>query len=134
MLGTQGAWPAAGEIDIMEHVGLTPGIIYGTVHDSATAGTPGNGGQTTVKTACSRFHNYQLTWTSEQLDIAVDRKIFHTYRNDGGGPASWPFDQPQYLILNLAIGGDMAGPVVDDRIFPAKFIIDYVRVYQKKAQ
>jgi beta-glucanase (GH16 family) len=42
----------------------------------------------------------------------------------------WPFDQPFYLLLNLAVGGNFGGPKVDDSIFPQEFIIDYVRVYQ----
>jgi len=46
-----------------------------------------------------------------------------------GGKDIWPFDHPQYMILNLAIGGDLGGPV-DDAIFPVSFQVDYVRVYQ----
>ncbi|NJD06049.1 MAG: glycoside hydrolase family 16 protein [Methylococcaceae bacterium] len=132
LLGTEGDWPAGGEIDIMEHVGKTPGIVYGTIHNTATAGTSGDGGQIEVKTACRRYHNYQLTWTPQRLDIGVDGTIFHSYANDGSGSARWPFDRPQYLILNLAIGGDMAGPVVDDDGLPAKLAVEYVRVYQMK--
>jgi beta-glucanase (GH16 family) len=52
------------------------------------------------------------------------------YVNAGTGAAQWPFDKPQYMILNLAIGGDLGGPV-DDSIFPIEFEIEYARVYQQ---
>ena len=130
MLGTTGGWPAGGEIDIMEQVGKDPTTISGTIHNQSTAGTSGSGSQTKVMDACSSFHNYQLTWTPEQLLIGVDGKVYHTYVNSGKGKDSWPFDKPQYLLLNLAIGGDMAGPV-DNNIFPVQMEVDYVRVYQK---
>lgn len=133
MLGSNDdAYPLNGEIDIMEQVGMEPAKIYGTIHNQSTAGTNGNGGETTVKDACSVFHNYQLTWTPEKLVIAVDGVAYHTYVNDGKGKNSWPYNNPQYFLLNLAIGGDMAGPKIDDTIFPAKFEVEYVRVFQKK--
>jgi len=131
MLGANNdPWPANGEIDIMEQVGMKPAEITGTIHTTATAGTFGIGGVTQVIDACTNFHNYQLTWTAESLVIGVDNVPYFTYRNPGAGKASWPFDAPQYLILNLAIGGDMGGPV-DDSIFPAQMKVEYVRVYQK---
>lgn len=65
------------------------------------------------------------------MSIGVDGKVFHTYANQGKGSDSWPFDKPQYMLLNLAIGGDMAGPV-DDNIFPVQMEVEYVRVYQKR--
>lgn len=133
MLGSNDdPYPLNGEIDIMEQVGMNPTKIYGTIHNQSTAGTFGNGGETTLNDACSVFHNYQLTWTPEKLVIAVDGVTFHTYVNDGKGKNSWPYNNPQYLLLNLAIGGDMAGPQIDDTIFPARFEVEYVRVFQKK--
>lgn len=129
MLGTVGQWPDCGEIDIMEQVGKAPDKVHGTIHNRSTAGTCGNGSEIQLPDACTAFHNYQLTWTSEDLSIGVDGKIFHTYKNQQNGTASWPFDQPQYLLLNLAVGGDMAGPI-DDTIFPRQMEIEYVRVYQ----
>ena len=132
-LGTSDKWPDCGEIDIMEQVGKEPTKISGTIHNISTAGTYGNGSSIQVPDACTKFHNYQLTWTSESLSIGMDGKIFHTYKNQHHGNASWPFDKPQYLLLNLAVGGDMAGPV-DDTIFPRQMEVEYVRVYQKKTR
>lgn len=131
MLGATANWPDGGEIDIMEHVGQTPGDVFGTIHNRSTAGTYGNGGKIRVGDACTAFHDYQMVWTPDAISFAVDGKAYHRYRNAGTGTAQWPFDQPQYLLLNLAIGGAMGG-AVDDTIFPAQFEIDHVRVYQRR--
>jgi len=131
MLGTADNWPASGEIDIMEQPGQQPTLIEGTIHNSATAGTSGDGATTTLSDACSAFHNYEMTWTADKIVIAVDGKAYHTYGNPGTGTAAWPFNASQYLLLNLAIGGDMGGKV-DDSIFPRSMQVEYVRVYQKK--
>lgn len=131
-LGTgQKGWPADGEIDIMEHVGKEPNTVYGTIWTTATEATWGDSGSITLNDACTNFHNYQVTWTTSEIVFSVDGRPFHTYTNKGQGPAAWPFDKPQYLLLNLAIGGDMAG-AVDDSIFPRSFEIDYVRIYQNQ--
>ena len=130
MLGAEAGWPDGGEIDVMEHVGHTPGVVHSTVHTRASAGTHGDGGSLALPTACSAFHRYQLEWTGDALRLSVDGVPVHVYSKAGREAAAWPFDRPQYLLLNLAIGGEWGGEV-DDGIFPAAFEIDYVRVYQK---
>lgn len=63
----------------------------------------------------------------------VDDKKYFTYLKPKTGDDSWPLDQPQDLILNLAIGGEWGGQHgIDDSVFPQRFYIDYVRVYQKQ--
>jgi beta-glucanase (GH16 family) len=133
MLGANRGWPDGGEIDIMEHVGNTPDMVHGTIHNRGTAGTHGDGGSIRLPTACTQFHTYQLTWTPEALDIAVDGKPVHRYAKKGKTEAGWPFDAPQFLLLNLAVGGAMGGKV-DDAIFPIAFEVDYVRIYQAADQ
>jgi beta-glucanase (GH16 family) len=62
--------------------------------------------------------------------MAVDGQRYFAFEKESGGTAVWPFDAPQYLILNLAIGGTWGGQQgIDDSAFPARFLIDYVRVY-----
>jgi beta-glucanase (GH16 family) len=133
MLGTEGgAWPAMGEIDIMEHVGRKQGEVLGTIHTSAYnhAIHTQKGEAIMVPDACGAFHNYQLTWTADAIRIGVDNKNYFEFANPGDGDKrKWPFDSPQYLILNVAVGGDLGGPV-DDAIFPVQMEVDYVRVYQ----
>lgn len=133
MLGTKGNWPDDGEIDIMEHVGKTPGQILGSAYTKFYnwANKTGNTKSFSVPDACDAFHNYQLYWDDAQLAIGVDDRYFFQFTNPKTNEYSkWPFDQPQYLILNLAIGGDLGGPV-EPNIFPSQLDIEYVRVYQK---
>jgi beta-glucanase (GH16 family) len=130
MLGLGRPWPDGGEIDIMEQLGRDPPTVYGTIHTRASAGTSGSGSSTTIANPCSAFHTYHLLWTANRLDVGVDGRVYHSYLNDHAGAASWPFNRPQYMLLNLALGGPWAGPP-DDTIFPVSFLIDYVRVYQK---
>lgn len=138
MLGTNiqdVGWPACGEIDIMEHVGHEPDAVHANVHTRGYNHTRGNGrGKRLAFPGVEKdFHTYAVEWTKEKLEFFVDGKSFFTCENDGQGVDSWPFDAPQYLILNLAIGGAWGGQQgVDDRIFPQQFIIDYVRVYQQE--
>jgi len=129
----QAAWPDDGEIDIMEHVGFDPGVVHGTVHTGAFNHSRGNqrSATTTVADACTQFHRYQLHWTPTRIAIGIDDRNYYQYSNDGSGNAEWPFDSPQYLILNIAVGGDWGGQMgVDDAVFPVRLEVDYVRVYQ----
>jgi beta-glucanase (GH16 family) len=129
----QQGWPDDGEIDILEHVGFDPGVIHGTAHTLAYNHTRNNArtATTLVADACTAFHKYQLTWNASQMKVGVDDRNYYQYSNDGSGNAEWPFDSPQYLILNIAVGGDWGGQMgVDDTIFPIQMDVDYVRVYQ----
>jgi beta-glucanase (GH16 family) len=126
-------WPDDGEIDIMEHVGFDPGVVHGTVHTGAYNHILGKqrGATTQVPDACNEFHRYQLTWTRTRITIGVDDRNYYQYSNDNSGNAEWPFDSPQFLILNIAVGGDWAGRMgVNDSVFPVRMEVDYVRVYQ----
>ena len=135
MLSTppQTAWPDDGEIDIMEHVGFDPGVVHGTVHTGAYNHTRNNqrSATKTVADACNEFHRYQLNWTRTRITIGIDDRNYYQYSNDDSGNAEWPFDSPQFLILNIAVGGDWGGQMgVNDSVFPVQMEVDYVRVYQ----
>lgn len=128
-LGSNGDWPAIGELDIMEQTGNEPSKLFSTAHTSSGSGAHGSGGATQLSDACTAFHTYQMLWTAQQISFGIDGKTHHVYVNAGTGKAQWPFDAAQFLIVNLAIGGDLGGPV-DDTIFPVAMAVDYVRVYQ----
>ena len=135
MLSTppQTRWPDDGEIDIMEHVGFDAGVVHATAHTGAFNHVRGNHrtATTTIPDACNEFHRYQMTWSANRITVGVDDRNYYQYSNDGSGNAEWPFDSPQFLILNIAIGGDWGGQMgVNDAIFPVRMEIDYVRVYQ----
>ncbi len=138
MLGTdirEAGWPACGEIDIMEFVGYEPGIVHANVHTQKYnhVKKTGKGDKVTVPDASDAFHVYALEWFPDRLDFFVDGKKYFTYRNEGTGADSWPFDRDQYLILNLAIGGAWGGQKgIDDAVFPQRYVVDYVRVYREE--
>ncbi len=130
-------WPAGGEIDIMEHVGLDPGKVHQTIHTAASNFS--NGTQLTksfdLPDACTTFHRYQLLWTPDFLVTGVDDRPIFMVRRDKGDHAHWPFDRPMHIILNIAVGGTWGGQKgVDAKAFPAVMEVDYVRVYQKASK
>jgi beta-glucanase (GH16 family) len=135
-LGTnisQVGWPACGEIDIMEFVGFEPDKVYANVHTkdyNHTKGT-GRGGKITAEKPFNNFHIYAVEWYKDRLDFYFDDQKYFTCTKKGEGIGEWPFDAPQYLIINLAIGGAWGGQQgIDDSIFPMEYIIDYVRIYK----
>ena len=127
-------WPACGEIDIMEFVGFEPGVVHANIHTQKYnhSTNTGKGDRITIADASEAFHVYAIEWDPRKIDFFVDQKRYFTYRNEGSGRGAWPYDRPQYLILNLAIGGDWGGQKgIDDASFPQRYEIDYVRVYQR---
>ena len=79
------------------------------------------------------FHKYAILWTGENITTFVDGKVQLSYDNRGLGRDDWPYDDPFYVILNLAWGGDWGGQQgVDESKLPLTMEVDYVRVFQKK--
>lgn len=128
-----GGWPRSGEIDIMEHVGYNPDSIFGTIHTEAFNHIKGTQkeGATFDSTTESSFHTYKLTWTADVMTWYIDDEPYHSFENQHKGIAEWPFDQPFYLIMNIAVGGNWGGKQgVDENIWPQRMLVDYVRVYK----
>jgi beta-glucanase (GH16 family) len=125
-------WPEGGEIDIMEHVGHQPGTVHQTVHTAAYNHLRRTqvAAQARIADACGAFHDYQLGWTRERIVMGIDgRAIFAFPRSENR--AAWPFDAPQYLVLNVAVGGLWGGAQgIDDAALPARMEVDHVRVWQ----
>ena len=130
-LGSGGAWPDDGELDIMEFIGADPNRVFSTVHTLAGHGARGVGGNVRVSDVCQTFHNYQMHWTAEWVRFGVDGVVHFEYKNSRSGRDRWPFDTPQFLILNIAIGG-LHGGAVDERVFPVAMEVEHVRVYQRQ--
>ncbi len=134
-------WPQVGEIDIMEQKGTSAAdkeSIIGTVHTGANSGGASIGGSISLTNEDTEFKTYSIIWTEEEIQFLVDGNNYFTYNPEtnaatsatGRTAATWPFDSPQYLLLNIAMGGDLGGAI------PAGFQqdameIDYVRVYQQ---
>ena len=126
-------WPTCGEIDIMENVGFDPLVIHANIHTKAYNHVKGTnkGNKITVEDPSKDFHIYAVNWSKEKMEFFVDDNLYFTFYNENKTTAEWPFDQPFYLILNIAVGGGWGGQKgIDDSIFPQQMIIDYVRVYE----
>lgn len=131
------AWPKDGEIDIMEHVGYHQDYVSSSIH--CTAYVHSHGTQKTkekyLKGATDEFHVYALEWTPEYIKSYVDGEQLFYYKPEDYGKRNydtWPFDNPFYLKLNLAWGGNWGGAQgIDESCLPAVYEIDYVRVFQK---
>lgn len=136
MLGSNFAsagWPDCGEIDIMEHVGFSRDSVFGTVHSLAYNHIKGTqkGATTAIKEPYSRFHTYAIEWTADKIDFLLDHKVYYSVKNEHKTTAEWPFDQPFYLLLNIAVGGNLGGMKgLDEQVFPAVMEVEYVRVYK----
>jgi beta-glucanase (GH16 family) len=131
-------WPDGGEIDMMELVGWQPNVVHATLHTSLFNHVKGTqrGASLPLATACGAFHRYQLAWRPDEIDIGVDDRAFMRVKNDQpGGRGAWPFNEPFYLILNLAVGGDWGGlKGIDDSALPQRMEVDYVRVWKMPAR
>ena len=128
-------WPDDGELDIMEEVGFTPNVIYGTAHNKLYNGAQGTqkGSSLSVPTAQDSFHIYRLEWSNVAVTWSVDSTEYFTYVDPGYGFNGWPYNKDFFMILNIAIGGNWGGQKgVDNSIFPQQMLVDYVRVYQRK--
>lgn len=130
------SWPADGEIDIMEEVGYHPNYVSSSLH--ANAHVHSNGTQVTHEMYCAGaeddYHIYSIEWTGQKITTYVDGRKQLEYANRGLGRDDWPYDDPFYVILNLAWGGDWGGAQgVDESALPAEMLVDYVRVYQNGA-
>ncbi len=124
-------WPMAGEIDILEYVGREPHMVFTSLHTKDSHGNTVNTKKTNFENIEEGFHLYAVNWTADKIEFFVDDKPVYTFVPRDKSEEVWPFDQPFYFLLNVAVGGDFGGPEVDDSIFPQQFIIDYIKVYQK---
>jgi hypothetical protein len=129
-------WPDDGEIDIMEEVGFRPNWVSSSIHCKAYYHSTGTQktAERFVSTAEMFFHIYAVEWTEDFIRGFVDGEKYFEFPNDkSGNKDTWPFNEPFYLKLNLAWGGDWGGAQgVDESKLPTTYEIDYVRVYRKK--
>jgi beta-glucanase (GH16 family) len=133
LLGTnidQVGWPLAGEIDVIEYVGRSPQEIFTSLHTKAGHGDYASTKTTRIEDIEEGFHTYAADWTKDQITFYVDGKKVYSFAPEDKSQEVWPFNQPFYLLLNLAVGGYFGGKEVDHSVFPQEFVIDYIRVYQ----
>lgn len=127
------SWPACGETDIMELVGTNPNTAYSTLHWGASTQTHAskNAGYTLPSGDFSQqFHVFSAIWVKDSMKFMVDDHLSLTFSKTDVGTANYPFNDPQFFIFNVAVGGDWPGPPDDNTPFPQRMFIDYVRVFQ----
>ncbi len=123
-------WPQCGEIDIMEYRGQDPSTLIGSVHGPGySAGNAVSKEYVLPKDRFDTgFHIFGIEWGPDYINFYVDEVLYNQITpEDVDG--EWVFDQPFYIILNVAVGGNFVGPVGDNTIFPQTMLVDYVRVY-----
>ncbi len=129
----QVGWPRCGEIDLMEHVGKRPDYVHFSLHCHSYNFHLDNH-RTHVEYqpgVRDGFHNYAMERDENHIAFFLDhRQVAVFEKKPGDTPDEWPFDQPFYLILNLAIGGHWGGSI-DDTIFPVSIRFRSVRVFER---
>ncbi len=126
-------WPACGEIDILENVGMEPRLVHGSLHGpgySAGAALTSDYALPSGAAFAADYHVYAVEWDVEGLRFYVDDTLYKTRTPEDAPPgAPWVYDHAFYLLLNLAVGGKWPGDPDQTTAFPATMKIDYVRAY-----
>jgi beta-glucanase (GH16 family) len=125
-------WPRCGEIDAMEVFSSQPDTVHGHVHGPWPAYPQGIGGAASApEPLSSGYHVYAVEWNPEQISFALDGKTYETVsRSQLPAGYPWPFERPNFILLNLAVGGEWPGPPNASTQFPARMLVDWVRVWR----
>lgn len=133
----ENTWPACGEIDVMEFLGDNPTTVFGSMHG------PGfSAGEAITKDFSlvngrfdTDFHVFGIEWNPDFVNFYVDDVLYQqvtkeTVTTETNGEGEWVFDNPFYIIINVAVGGNFPGSPNSETIFPQTMLVDYVRVYE----
>jgi beta-glucanase (GH16 family) len=130
-------WPHCGEIDIMENIGRELSTVHGTIHGPGYSGGSGIGGAVTLTNSilADSFHVFAVEWEPARIRWFLDGRPYFSVTPASLPPGTkWVFDHDQFLLLNLAVGGDWPGKPDSTTVFPQRMEVDYVRVYARGAQ
>ena len=144
--GSDQSWPWVGEIDIVEFIGQDPFRVFGTVHGPGYSGIDNNFITNDYRLYEEQgfegfdqgFHVYAIDWDPTKITWLVDGIAYATIRADqvvtrrlGRISDEWVFNNPFFLILNVAVGGNLGGSVIDQDADSWTMLVDYVRVYSR---
>jgi beta-glucanase (GH16 family) len=126
------AWPQCGEIDIMEYRGQEPTLVHGSLHG------PGYSGGAAITKSFSYtndrfdvgFHLFAVEWGENYIDYYVDDTLYQRITPEDV-PGEWVYNQPFFIILNVAVGGNYVGFPTPQTLFPQTMLVDYVKVYKE---
>ncbi len=123
-------WPQTGEIDFMGYVGRLPDTLYGTIHGPGHAGGDSFGDTYEYqRSPVENYHVYAVEWQPDRIEWYVDDVHYHTATPADVGD-NWVYNDPVFLLLNIAMGGNFGGEVDPDLELPVAMLVDYVRVYE----
>jgi beta-glucanase (GH16 family) len=151
-------WPFCGEIDIMENAGSKPTIVSGAIHGPGYSGGEPILKEYDLENdrVDTGFHIYGVEWGPEYVNFYIDDVLYNQitptdipsspfpdfyedlfqdsdeYEEYEGRWNQWVYDQPFYMLLNVAVGGLFDGPPDENTIFPQTMLVDFVRVYKNK--
>jgi beta-glucanase (GH16 family) len=128
-------WPKCGEIDVMESLGLAPSRIFGSVHGPGYFERNALTSSYTLSKGrfSDDFHVFAAEWEPQRIRFYVDGLLYATMTpSDLPRGAAWVFDHPFFLLVNVAVGGNLAGTPDDSTVFPQRMLVDYVRVYSRR--
>lgn len=124
-------WPQTGEIDFMEFVGRLPTEIFGTIHGPGYSGGQSYGNIYDFgEPVFNSYHTFAVEWEPDLIKWYVDDILYHTATPADIAPNEWVFNDPVFLLLNVAIGGNFGGAVDPNIPLPQSMKVDYIRVYQ----
>lgn len=129
----QHSWPACGEIDVMELRGQEPGKMLSTLHFGTSGADHRYQGTSTALASGSfadDFHLFSVVRSRDQLRFFLDGRPYYTFTAADAAP--YPFNNPFFVVLNVAVGGDFVGSPDATTAFPQQMQVDYVRYYQYK--
>ncbi len=144
MLGediTTVGWPRCGEIDVMEHVGRDPGRVQAAMHTPSSHGNTQDKGGLMVPDFDRAFHVYEVRWTPRKIAFYLDGKNYYTYKPKQRNAETWPYDQPFFIIVNIAMGGGFGRDPqyetgglkngIEPGLTTARMEVDYIRLYRR---
>lgn len=132
-----GTWAASGEVDILEFKGQEVDTLWGTLHHGGSWPRNKHTGLTKKFDSIDftkEFHIYGIEWEPGEFRWLLDGQVWQVQKAWGSenGTFPQPFDQPFHLVFNLAVGGQFVGAVGEQTPFPAKMLVDWVKVSQRQ--
>jgi len=129
-------WPDCGEIDIMEHGLHAENTVSSALHTRSSFGGTVNTKTKPLTDVANTYHVFSMNWSPNQITFLIDGNVHYTYKkpvnfvdvNADGINDGWPFDDPQFLLINFAMGGIAGTPSPD--FTESSMLVEYVRIYQ----
>jgi beta-glucanase (GH16 family) len=109
----------------MEHWGANQNYVQSALHTPSSYGGTSNVGGQYISNASTQFNVYTLEWTPEEMIFSVNEYVHYTYNPNPQNSETWPFDAPQYLLMNIAIESSITSSFIE-----TEMEVDYVRVYE----